>query len=485
MPNFSPSPARHARIVFLVALLGLGACTGESLPRSDPLASRNPFLLLINQNVHRVVEDPPAIRGLGREDPAVALGVGWVRVTFWWRLHKKAGEAELEWPLDPLVDRLHAADVRIFGLISSFPGEPPNVWNDMEVFASRLTAAERAEYEHFLREFVRHYRGKIQVFQLDNEVYFRDKHVSPEEYADFFASAYAIIKQEDPAALVCTAGVGIARFAGPFHSRFAAEYLPAILALGVRPDAYDVHLHARDTLGAEAVFKRFGEAKALPGAERLTFFNSEGSTWSGRYRGGERSETEHAVEMLKRCYLGVAAGYRAGLGPEMDRTVWINRHGERNDFHVFSLNGLLHHPEKRYADGTRKDWAKLAFWSLKLLASLGDATSPEDYELLSLSPGGAVVIRVARPSGPLYIVFRDTAGADGPASEPLGYALALDDASALRARITRAVPRDPTGASIDLAGWRDRFETHTVPVEAARVNLSLHEIPVYVEPLGS
>ena len=58
-------------------------------------------------------------------------------------------------------------------------------------------------------------------------------------------------------------------------------------------------------------------------------------------------------------------------------------------------------------------------------------------------------------------------------------------AGSVRARITRAVPRDPTGASIDLGGWRDRFETHTAPVEAARVNLFLDEIPVYVEPLGS
>jgi hypothetical protein len=107
---------------------------------------------------------------------------------------------------------------------------------------SSMPMTDPALFEDYVRAVLNRYGGRIAAYQIWNEAniaqFWRG---TPELMADLTARAYAIIKREQPGAVVVAASTG-SRWVKGF-TEFYPEYLAALGEFGWPIDAYSVHLY--------------------------------------------------------------------------------------------------------------------------------------------------------------------------------------------------------------------------------------------------
>ena len=107
---------------------------------------------------------------------------------------------------------------------------------------SSMPMTDPALFEDYVRAVLNRYGGRIAAYQIWNEAnisqFWRG---TPELMADLTARAYAIIKREQPGAVVVAASTG-SRWVKGF-TEFYPEYLTALGVFGWPVDAYSVHLY--------------------------------------------------------------------------------------------------------------------------------------------------------------------------------------------------------------------------------------------------
>ncbi|NLX23111.1 MAG: hypothetical protein GXY55_15780 [Phycisphaerae bacterium] len=151
---------------------------------------------------------------------AQRAGVKWTREEFQWHAIEPA-RGQFEWAFyDDLVATHLAHGIQIYGLLCYWSGwTKPN------------TDEGISDYCAWVRQVVRRYRDRIRHWQIWNEpnIFFW---TGPREmYADLLAQAYAVIKEEDPDAVVL----------GCSSSGIDTGFIRMVMERGGRFDALAVH----------------------------------------------------------------------------------------------------------------------------------------------------------------------------------------------------------------------------------------------------
>ena len=146
---------------------------------------RGPFRVPSNQapGSHDVTEDPPQGAKKGKdlsEEFSMEMkeaGISFVRAWFQWNFFEpkvsREGQSNFSFPLDDFVYYMNEAGIRIMGVIgngySRFLPEGLNL-DDPSQYISRLSESSR--------QIVRHYKDKIDLWQIENEPNWWREHYS-------------------------------------------------------------------------------------------------------------------------------------------------------------------------------------------------------------------------------------------------------------------------------------------------------------------
>ncbi|MBL4701078.1 MAG: hypothetical protein JKX85_07455, partial [Phycisphaeraceae bacterium] len=143
--------------------------------------------------------------------PLQKLGVRWVKEFLQWRQIQPLAQTPPDWRHhDHLVEVLTKAKIEmLFVLVNTpdFAATPRTPQTHPRAHDGALPPKWDL-WENFVRQAVRRYRGKVHAWEVWNEANGgRAWGGTPEDYADFFKKTYAVIKAEDPNALVSMTGM--------------------------------------------------------------------------------------------------------------------------------------------------------------------------------------------------------------------------------------------------------------------------------------
>lgn len=149
----------------------------------------------------------------------VRIGFNWDQIE---RVKGKPRWDELDHQVEMAVDN----NLAIVGLINSTPSWASPTGKDTPFHAPREEA--RADYENFVRELVKRYKGRIKYWEFWNEAngfgWHTDKGYNlAEEYVPWLKITYKTLKAADPSCLVGLTGLDNADGNGPIYLRKVYE----------------------------------------------------------------------------------------------------------------------------------------------------------------------------------------------------------------------------------------------------------------------
>ncbi len=169
---------------------------------------------------------------------AQQAGVKWTREEMQWSWTERE-EGKFDWQFyDDVVDIARAHGISVYGLLAYWSG-----WAEVN------TPKGVEQYCRWARQIVRHYKGRIQHWEIWNEpnIFFWS---GPKElYADLLRQSYAAIKAEDPEAVVLgcsTAGIdtnfikNVMKWGGKFDALTIHPYRGTMLDLDFIKELQDV-----------------------------------------------------------------------------------------------------------------------------------------------------------------------------------------------------------------------------------------------------
>lgn len=194
-------PSRRA-VLGAGALTVLAACvpTRADDPEPAPGGMAVPGHELLAMDAGDLADTMRTIRELGCE---------WVRFDFFWDgLEPQRGQFAWQ-DSDRLVAAAEEADLRVLGLIHTTP-EWLRPEGTPHVFGP-VTDEQVARWAFFCRELASHYRGRVAAWELWNEpnlIAFWSPSPNPADYGRLVTSAWPVIQEADPDAIVVTGGPG-------------------------------------------------------------------------------------------------------------------------------------------------------------------------------------------------------------------------------------------------------------------------------------
>lgn len=199
--------------------VSIGACPVPTDPGSSELHPES--LVGAGLYLYRYQHTPNYREPIARVcDLAQRASVKWTREEIQWHATEPA-EGQFEWKFyDDVVDIAHDHGISVYGLLCYWSG-----------WAAKDTPQGVDQYCRWVRQVVRHYKGKIKHWEIWNEpnIFFWS---GPRElYAEMLTKAYAAIKEEDPDAVVMgcsTAGID-------------TEFIKKVMSWGGKFDALTIH----------------------------------------------------------------------------------------------------------------------------------------------------------------------------------------------------------------------------------------------------
>jgi hypothetical protein len=150
-------------------------------------------------------------------DELKSIGVRWLRIDIMWSNIQYDGPASYNWTaFDKLVDDLNARGIKIMADITYTPP-----WALPSGVSVPIDEANKAVWEHygprnasdyskFARAVAKHYKGKIDYFEIWNEANNYDYYLPKPDVAKYSAmlrGSYTVIKEENPNAIVISSGL--------------------------------------------------------------------------------------------------------------------------------------------------------------------------------------------------------------------------------------------------------------------------------------
>ncbi len=174
-------------------------------------------------------------------------GVKWIKQIFAWNeiefrkgyfvddKFKKSGWQKF----DEIVDLATKYGVKIVARVDQTPA-----WANPAGGQPGGRPANLQDYTDFLKEFVRHYRGKIQYITIWNEPNLNrewrpDVGVNPGEYVEMLKQSFQAIKQTDPAVRVMAAPLAITLEENPKYALNELQFLDQMYKAGAK-DFFDI-----------------------------------------------------------------------------------------------------------------------------------------------------------------------------------------------------------------------------------------------------
>ncbi len=332
-----------------------------------------------------------------------ALGAGWMRTNLAWGI-VESKEGVFDWSVpDTMVQEAERYSVKLLITVVGSSGghaqlpQPP--------FATPGEVKNRA-YERFLRELVRRYKGKVQHWQIENEITASGQFFvgSIDDYVQVLRRAYRIVKEEDSSAQVVLAGFPTGPVEwflsglGPMNTTWTKEQVANYRAiLSKARDAFDIldlHLYITpETMPQRIQFFR-NEMRSL-GYERPIWVTETGGP-DTRYidaRGPDKSDLSfrnlpqdvQAAELIKRFTFALANG--------VEHIFWYPIAGTNPPTDVWHGMSLLRQQERT-----------LAYTAYQTTAQrLRGFTSVAHVPMTT----GVTAYRFTRPSGDVYVVWAD------------------------------------------------------------------------------
>jgi hypothetical protein len=235
------------RVWFRVTVTGRGV-----VPQTRTVSVRitNPYRPSAPDNVDIPESGVPVAATLFGNHPIIGSPeyAGTVRLwdtsTSWNKIERTRGS--YTWgALDRAVAAAEAAGQEVLLVLGGTPewaAVGPAPGSEFAGTGSSMPMTDASLFEDYVRAVLNRYGGRIAAYQIWNEAnisqFWRG---TPELMADLTARAYAIIKREQPGAVVVAASTG-SRWVKGF-TEFYPEYLTALGVLGWPVDAYSVHLY--------------------------------------------------------------------------------------------------------------------------------------------------------------------------------------------------------------------------------------------------
>ncbi len=208
-----------------------------------------------------------------------------------------------------LARQARAAGMSVLGIL----GFPPDWATTAPAGASRPAqhAPQRAAWEAYVEQTVRHYAGLIDHWELWNEPnisVFWEPEPDPQAFATIAIAGYHAAKRGNPHAVVITPGL-----AGPHGHGDRMEFLDTILAAGVKDatDAISVHPYRQSTPEESDLLGELRHIREASGGKPIWYTEM---CWTNQIPGG--SIESRTAQMLVRCF---ALSFGSGL---VDKIIW-------------------------------------------------------------------------------------------------------------------------------------------------------------------
>lgn len=313
----------------------------------------------------------------------------WDTSTSWNKIERSRGT--YTWgALDREVAAAEAAGQEVLLVLGGTPewaAVAPAPGSEFAGAGSSMPMTDPALFEDYVRAVLNRYGGRIAAYQIWNEANISEFwRGTPELMADLTARAHAIIKRQQPGAVVVAASTG-SRWVKGF-TEFYPEYLTALGVLGWPVDAYSVHLYPmasgtpRDRtylLGLMTTALRIAKAPTKPIWETEINY---GITNPGTGEAARSIPDAEVPGYVARTYLD---SLRFGIA----RSYWYAWTPEYRLLGIQMWNGYL----GTRAVGTTRDWLVGATFS-------GCSTT-----------GVNVLCNFDRGGAPFYIAYTDDASA--------------------------------------------------------------------------
>ena len=307
-------------------------------------------------------------------DPVAALGVKWVRIQSGWeRTEKERGVYSFEW-LDSIVDNLLKRGLVPWMCLCY--GNP--LYNEMskKVFGSAgcapiFTEEEKAAWERYVKEVVKHYHGRIDYYEVWNEPdgEWCWKHgVNGTEYGEFMIRTAKAVKEADPEAKVI----------GGCQCLSYLEWTADVFATGAGKymDAFSYHNYSPDEL-AMSDFLRSVRALAKSANPDMELIQGETGTQSRRSFAGALSGAawteRRQAKYLARHFM---ADFRedvkfASYFSSLDMAEALNgTKGDTNSYKDFGYFGVLRAEFDENGKATGIYTPKPSYRTLQVVASV-------------------------------------------------------------------------------------------------------------------
>lgn len=435
------------------------------------------------------------------------LGVKWVRpgADFYWSSiqpteeHRRRGV--FEWAF---VDRMYGlvpSAVAILGTIDALPwgvnthpAFKPGTWE----FASE--EAERY-YIQFVRKVIERYDGDgykdmpglknpIKFWQIGNEPALRppigikdfNRKLDWEGFSHIVEITYKAIKDNDPSTKVALAGLAIgtppAYAPDPFFKALAQKerdefFLPLLKKIGGKYiDIFDIHyygfsgesLEGWDWKGMRDTYNLFRTALNKNGYQNTEIWFTETAMPSRPF--GEKIQ---ATNLFKRYIYPLSFGVK--------KIFWWNMiEGEGPDLE--NENKPSNHYGPVY-DGIGKDdpgygVKKLSYYTYKKMTEILEGSDWDNIQTIQES-GGIYIYKFIKPfdfaqGKPIWVAWNDNKEERE---------IIISGISSSKVKVTEAVPKYASGKEVE--DYNAAFNTETKSVQDGKVNITLKNVPLFVE----
>ena len=220
-------------------------------------------------------------------EAAQRIGVKWSREEFsWHRIEPRKGEFDFSF-YDKVVETAIRHGISVYGLF--------DYWS---TWAEEYTEEGYRDYCTALRETVRHFKGKVRHWEIWNEPNVSFWTGPKDDYPKLLSMAYAVVKEEDPDAVVLGCSV----------ARIDKDFIRMCLDANAPMDALTLHPYRGDVV-EERLAAELEETSELIGGRPIWITEMGWPTW----RNG-KSERDVA-QLLARAYMtAIGTGRVANMG---------------------------------------------------------------------------------------------------------------------------------------------------------------------------